>query len=70
MYRIQSLSELLSDHSSCPTSLEELSLKSEIINQKQEMINCLQEELIKVSKHCILQYSTVQEEKLGITMSN
>ena len=43
----------LSAHSSCPTSLEELSLKSEIIKQKQEMINCLQEELIKVIRRDI-----------------
>eukprot|EP00090_Calanus_glacialis_P009131 TRINITY_DN174_c0_g1_i2.p1 TRINITY_DN174_c0_g1~~TRINITY_DN174_c0_g1_i2.p1 ORF type:complete len:832 (-),score=235.75 TRINITY_DN174_c0_g1_i2:254-2749(-) len=38
----------LEDLSSKPTSLEEVSLKTEIIEQKQEMINCLQDELIKV----------------------
>merc|ERR1719278_454117 len=46
--RIKNLSELLEDQSSKPSSLEEVSLKTEIIKQKQEMINCLQDELIKV----------------------
>jgi len=46
--RIKTLSELLEDQSSKQTSMEEISLKTEIINQKQEMIACLQEELIKV----------------------
>jgi len=46
--RIKTLSLVLEDQSSKPTSLEELSLKTEIIQQKQEMINCLQDELIKV----------------------
>jgi len=46
--RIRNLSDLLEDQSSTPSSLEEVSLKTEIINQKQEMINCLQDELIKV----------------------
>merc|ERR1719397_1646992 len=45
--RIKALSEQLEDQSK-PSSLEEVSLKSEIISQKQEMISCLQEELIKV----------------------
>lgn len=48
--RIKTLSEQLEDQSSKTPSLEEVSLKSEIIKQKQEMIECLQEELIKVSK--------------------
>ena len=42
------MSEQLEDQSSKTPSLEEVSLKSEIIKQKQEMIDCLQEELIKV----------------------
>lgn len=46
--RIKILSEQLEDQSSKTPSLEEVSLKSEIIKQKQEMIECLQEELIKV----------------------
>lgn len=46
--RIRILSEQLEDQSSKSPSLEEVSLKSEIIKQKQEMIECLQEELIKV----------------------
>ena len=46
--RIKTLSEQLEDQSSKTPSLEEVSLKSEIIKQKQEMIECLQEELIKV----------------------
>jgi len=46
--RIKVLSEQLEDQSSKTPSLEEVSLKSEIIKQKQEMIDCLQEELIKV----------------------
>jgi len=46
--RIKTLSDLLEDKSSKPASLEEVSLKTELITQKQEMINCLQEELIKV----------------------
>ena len=46
--RIRILSEQLEDQSSKTPSLEEVSLKSEIIKQKQEMIDCLQEELIKV----------------------
>jgi len=46
--RIKTLSELLEDQSSKQTSMEEISLKTEIINQKQEMITCLQDELIKV----------------------
>ena len=52
--RIKTLSEQLEDQSSKTPSLEEVSLKSEIIKQKQEMIECLQEELIKVSKIFIL----------------
>ena len=51
--RIKTLSEQLEDQSSKTPSLEEVSLKSEIIKQKQEMIECLQEELIKVSKSCL-----------------
>ena len=46
--RIKILSEQLEDQTSKSPSLEEVSLKSEIIKQKQEMIECLQEELIKV----------------------
>merc|ERR1719319_1917681 len=46
--KIQNLSSLLEDQSSRPSSLEEVSLKTEIIKQKEEMINCLQDELIKV----------------------
>ena len=46
--RIKILSDQLEDQSSKTPSLEEVSLKSEIIKQKQEMIDCLQEELIKV----------------------
>ena len=49
-FRIKTLSELLEDKSSKPASLEEVSLKTELITQKQEMINCLQEELIKVTE--------------------
>lgn len=51
--RIKTLSEQLEDQSSKTPSLEEVSLKSEIIKQKQEMIECLQEELIKVRKSCL-----------------
>lgn len=50
LFRIKALSEQLEDQSK-PSSLEEVSLKSEIISQKQEMISCLQEELIKVKHH-------------------
>lgn len=46
--RVKILSDQLEDQSSKTPSLEEVSLKSEIIKQKQEMIECLQEELIKV----------------------
>merc|ERR1711892_1255642 len=46
--RIKTLSELLEDQGSKQTSMEEISLKTEIISQKQEMITCLQDELIKV----------------------
>ena len=46
--RIKTLSEQLEDQSSKTPSLEEVSLKSELMKQKQEMINCLQDELIKV----------------------
>ena len=46
--RVKILSDQLEDQSSRTPSLEEVSLKSEIIKQKQEMIECLQEELIKV----------------------
>ena len=49
-FRIKALSEQLEDQSK-PSSLEEVSLKSEIISQKQEMISCPQEELIKVKHH-------------------
>ena len=45
--RIRKLSEIVEtkpEHS----KEEELSMKSEIIRQKEEMINCLQDELIKV----------------------
>ena len=52
--RIRILSEQLEDQSSKTPSLEEVSLKSEIIKQKQEMIDCLQEELIKVGGCCSL----------------
>ena len=47
--RVKILSDQLEDQSSKTPSLEEVSLKSEIIKQKQEMINCLQDELIKVT---------------------
>ena len=40
------MSEQLEDHKT--PSLEEVSLKSELMKQKQEMIDCLQDELIKV----------------------
>jgi len=48
--RIRKLSSMLEDQSSKPSSLEveDMSLKSEIIKQKEEMITCLQDELIKV----------------------
>merc|ERR1719186_303499 len=46
--KIQNLTSLIEDQSSRPSSLEEVSLKTEIIKQKEEMINCLQDELIKV----------------------
>jgi hypothetical protein len=55
VFRIKALSELLEDQSSKPTSLEDVSLKTEIIKQKQEMIKCLQDELIKVSRMIRLQ---------------
>ena len=47
--RIKTLSEQLEDQSSKTPSLEEVSLKSELMKQKQEMIDCLQDELIKVT---------------------
>ena len=46
--RIKVLSEQLEDQSSKTPSIEEVSLKSEIIKQNQDMVICLQEELIKV----------------------
>ena len=42
------MSEQLEDQSCKTPSLEEVSLKSELMKQKQEMIDCLQDELIKV----------------------
>lgn len=45
--RIRKLSEVVEGSSDRPSSDEELSLKSEIIKQKEEMIHCLQDELIK-----------------------
>ena len=46
--RIRKLSEIV-EIAKQPTSLEEeMSFKSEVIRQKEEMINCLQDELIKV----------------------
>ena len=48
IYRIRLLSEQLEDQSCKTPSLEEVSLKSELMKQKQEMIDCLQDELIKV----------------------
>ena len=48
IYRIRLLSEQLEDQSGKTPSLEEVSLKSELMKQKQEMIDCLQDELIKV----------------------
>lgn len=46
--RIRKLSEIV-ETTKGPSSLDdELSLKSEIIRQKEEMISCLQDELIKV----------------------
>ena len=52
--RVKILSDQLEDQSSKTPSLEEVSLKSEIIKQKQEMIECLQEELIKVCRVCLV----------------
>jgi len=47
--RIQKLSSLVEEQNSKPPSLEpDLSLRSEIMKQKEEMISCLQDELIKV----------------------
>ena len=63
--RIKILSEQLEDQSSKTPSLEEVSLKSEIIKQKQEMIECLQEELIKVCRVCLLLVSTPTRLLLG-----
>lgn len=44
--RIRKLSEVVDDRNR-PSSMEELSLKTEVIKQKEEMIHCLQDELIK-----------------------
>ena len=44
------MSEQLEDQSCKTPSLEEVSLKSELMKQKQEMIDCLQDELIKVRR--------------------
>ena len=43
--RIRKLSEIAETR---PAPEEEMSLQSEVIRQKEEMINCLQDELIKV----------------------
>ena len=44
--RIRKLSEIVDDRTKS-SSLEEVSMRSEVIRQKEEMIHCLQDELIK-----------------------
>ena len=46
--RIRKLSEIVEVTQQPSSADEELSLKAEVIRQKEEMINCLQDELIKV----------------------
>jgi len=46
--RIRKLSEIVEVAKQPTTAEEELSMKTELIRQKEEMINCLQDELIKV----------------------
>lgn len=46
--RIRKLSEMVEANKPAGEADDELSLKSEVIRQKEEMINCLQDELIKV----------------------
>ena len=46
--RIRKLSEIVESVQPPSSNDEELSIKSELIRQKEEMIHCLQDELIKV----------------------
>jgi len=66
--RIRKLSSMLEDKDTDKnSSLEETSLKSEIMKQKEEMITCLQEELIKVRLREAENEETVKKLKEKIT---
>ncbi|XP_037074335.1 ecotropic viral integration site 5 ortholog-like isoform X2 [Pollicipes pollicipes] len=59
--RIHKLSEQMNESSSNEDSLQELSLKTELLQQKEELMRCLQDELVKVRLEHAENEATIRE---------